>query len=109
MVCLAKWKKFVIPLTAEDLLDAKLEIGQNMVRGFSLNYRAKIGEMFFEVYRVDTAHGFLHEQKYWLSPGPISIHAMGNDLNGIFNFYLDKIKQNFERYRNYYICKMKTG
>jgi len=47
VVCLAKWKRFVIPLTATDLLDVKLEVEKNAVLGFSLNYRTKIGESFF--------------------------------------------------------------
>lgn len=107
MVCLGKWKKFVIPLTKTDLLDVKLEVEKNKVQGFSLNYRTKIGESFFAVYRVDTAHGFLHEQRYWLTPEPIPIPAMGKELNDIFNFYLGQIKQNFERYKNYYFDRMK--
>ncbi len=97
----------MIPLTGADLLDVKLEIEKNKVRGFSLNYRAKIGENFFAVYRVDTAHGFLHEQRYWLTPEPIAIPTMGRELNDVFNFYLDQIKQNFEKYRNYYVNRMK--
>jgi len=32
---------------------------------------------------------------------------MGKDLDDIFNFYLEQIKQNFERYRDYYIDRMK--
>ncbi len=107
VVCLAKWKKFVIPLTPTDLLDVKLEVENNKVQSFSLNYRTKISQSFFEVYRVDTAHGFLHEQRYWLTPEPIPIPATGKDLNAVFNFYLEQIKQNFERYKNYYFERMK--
>ncbi len=103
---LAEWKKFVIPLTLEDLLDVKFEVEQNKVQGFSLNYRTKIGESFFEVYRVDSAHGFLHEQRYWLTPEPIPIPTMGKDLNDVFNFYLDQIRQNFGRYKKYYLDRM---
>lgn len=83
---LAKWKKFTVPLTPKDVLDVKLEIERNKVKGFALNYRAKIRGNFFEVYRVDTAHGFLHEQRYWLTPEPIPIPRMGTDLNDVFIF-----------------------
>ncbi|MDO8634231.1 MAG: hypothetical protein Q7K34_02975 [archaeon] len=102
-----KWKKFTIPLTSTDFLDVKLKIKNNIVEGFALNYRAKIEENFYEVYRVDTAHGFLHEQRYWITPEPIPIPTMGKDLDGIFNFYLDQIKENFERYKKYYLDRMK--
>lgn len=104
---MAKWKKFVVALTSNDLIDVKLEVENNKVVGFSINFRTKMEESFFEVYRVDTAHGFLHEQRYWITPEPIPIPAMGKDLNEIFNFYLEQIKQNFERYKKYYVDRMK--
>ena len=100
------WKEFAVPLSATDFLDVKMEFEKNSVIGFSLNYRAKIGENFFAIYRVDTAHGFLHEQRYWITPEPIPIPTMGKELNDIFNFYLEQIRQNFERYRKYYIERM---
>lgn len=108
MVVVIKWKKFTIPLTPTDLLDVKLMIKNNKAEDFTLNYRTKINEKFFEVYRVDTAHGFLHEQKYWLTTKPIPIPSLGRDLSDIFNFYLDEIKENFERYKKYYLERMKT-
>ncbi len=104
---MVRWKKFVIPLTKADLLDVKLEIERNKVKNFSLNYRTRIGKSFFEVYRVDTAHDFLHEQRYWITPEPIPIPTMGKDLNDVFNFYLDQIKENFARYKRYYLERMK--
>ncbi len=107
VVCLAKWKKFVIPLTATDLLDVKLEIERNKIVNFSLNYGTKISESFFEVYRGDTAHDFLHEQRYRIIPEPTPIPTMGKDLNDVFNFYLDQIKENFARYKRYYLERMK--
>lgn len=106
---MVKWKRFTVPLSVVDLLDVKLGVERNNVKCFSLNYRAKIGESFFEVYRVDTAHGFLHEQRFWLTPKPIPIPLMGKDLNYAFNFYLDQVKENFERYRKYYVRSMKRG
>ena len=107
MVFVVKLKKFTIPLTSADLLDVKLKVENNKVEGFALNYRARIEGNFFEIYRVDTAHGFLHEQRYWLTPEPIPIPMMGHDLDEIFSFYLDQIKENFERYKKYYLGRMK--
>lgn len=99
-------KKFEIPLSENDVLDVTLQIELGEVTGFSLNYRARIGKCFFEVYRVDTMHGFLHEQRYWLTPEPIPVPAIGRGLNDVFNFYLDHVKSNFERYRGYYLERM---
>lgn len=109
MVCLERRKKFEIPLSPDDVLDVNLEVERNKVTGFSLNYRTKIGESFFEVYRVDTAHASLHEQRYWITPEPIPIPAIGKELKEIFDFYLDHIKENFGRYRKYYLERMKLG
>jgi hypothetical protein len=107
VIGLAKWKRFTVPLGRADLLDIKLKVKKGSVVEFALNYRVKIRESFFEIYRVDTAHGYLHEQRYWLTPEPIPIPTMGKDLKWIFNFYVDQIKENFERYRKYYLERMK--
>lgn len=104
---MANWKKFTIPLSSDDLLDVKLQVEKNKVEGFALNYHTKIEDSFFEIYRVDTAHGYLHEQRYWLTPEPIPIPTLGKDFKELFNFYLDQIKENFERYRKYYMGRMK--
>lgn len=107
MVSLAKFKHFTVPLSGIDILDIKLEVRKNRVVGFSLNYRAKIGKSYFQIYRVDTAHGFIHEQRYWITPEPIPIPRMGKELKDVFEFYLDSIKDNFKRYRKYYEERMK--
>ncbi|MFH1586664.1 MAG: hypothetical protein ABID38_02310 [Candidatus Diapherotrites archaeon] len=102
---MAKWKKFSIPLTTTDLLDVKLEVENGKVTGFALNYRTKIGGNYHEVYRVDTAHGQLHEQKYWISPYPIPLKALVGDINYNATFYVLEIKKNFERYKKYFLGK----
>lgn len=103
---MAKWKKFTLELSAVDVMDVKLRIEKNNVVEFSLNYRTMIDGRYYEVYRVDTAHGYLHEQKCWVSPEPIPLH-LHNDLNYIFDFYFDHIKENFERYKKHYFTKTK--
>ncbi|MFH1391799.1 MAG: hypothetical protein ABIH20_05795 [Candidatus Diapherotrites archaeon] len=78
---------------------------KNKVVEFSLNYRTLVEGHFQEVYRVDTAHGFLHEQCYWVSHKPISVAFIGRDLNDTYNFYFDKLQENFKRYKWYYLDK----
>jgi len=106
---LPKFKNYTIPLGSTDVLDIKLKVEKNHIVAFSLNYRAKIGKDFFQIYRVDTAHGFLHEQRFWITPEPIPIPKMGKELKEIFEFYLDSIKGNYLRYRKYYEERMKLG
>ena len=98
-----RWKKFSVSLTKGDVLDVKIGAEGNKIKVFALNYRTKIGERFFEVYRVDNAHGFLHEQRYWISPEPISIPTMGKEIKDIFDFYLKFIRENFEGYKHYFL------
>lgn len=105
MVFVVKWKKYTIVLSDEDLLDVELEIDKDKVVGFALNYRTKTEESFYEVYRVDTAHGYLHEQKYWISPDPIPIMGFVGDLNYNATFYVLEIKKNFEKYKKYFLQK----
>ncbi len=101
-----KAKQYSIYLTNDDILDIKLLIEKNNVVGFVINYRARIDDVWYQIYRVDTAHGYLHEQRFWISPEPIPLPKQ-LELKYIFNFYLDEIKKNFARYKRYYIERMK--
>ena len=100
-----KIKEYGIPITTEDMLDIKLVIEQNKVNGFVINYRTKIKSDWHAVYRVDTCHNYLHEQRFWISPEPIKLPKT-LPLQYIFNFYLEQIKENFERYKQYYLNKL---
>ena len=82
-----------------DYLDVKIEIEGGHVVGFALNYRTYVNGKFHEIYRVDTAHDYLHEQKYWLSHEPIPIPSIEINFDSLLKFYLINIKQNFERYK----------
>lgn len=102
-----KKKEFCIPLTEEDMIDIKLEYNDNaQVIYFVLNYRTKINDKWHEVYRVDTTHGYLHEQRYWISDKPIPLRNI-MPLKIIFDYYLFQIKENYEKYKQYYIQKEK--
>ena len=106
MVALDRVKKFVLDLSLTDWVDVKIISKEKNIIDFSLNYRAMIGEEMFEVYRVDNAHGYLHEQRYWISPQPIPIKMVSGNLKNAFDFYFEQILQNFGRYRGYYLKKL---
>lgn len=103
---MSKTKEYTIILTANDFIDIKLFIEKNKVTGFIINYRTKIKNSWYQVYRIDTCHYYLHEQRFWISPEPIPLAKTGS-LQYIFNFYLEQIKNNFQRYKQYYIQRMK--
>jgi hypothetical protein len=77
---------------------------KNRIVKFALNYRTFINGKWREIYRVDNYHGFLHEQKFWISPEPIPIKNKENiPLNEILTEYSIIIKEHYEKYRSYYI------
>ena len=97
-------KKSLLPLSPTDILDMTLDTEKGKVMGFVLNYRTKIGNKFYPVYRVDNRHGYLHEQKYWLSPTRIPI-KIDKPLKIVYDEYSENIKNNWERYKTLYINK----
>ena len=94
-------KDFRIPLEYENVIDARLVFRNHEVAGFVLNYRSRINGTWHEIYRIDTCHGYLHEQRFWRSPEPIRLPHTGN-LKQSFNLFLDEIKNNYERYLRLY-------
>ncbi len=98
-----KHKYFTTVLTSEDLIDVKLAWENNELWRFAINYRANIKEKWYEVYRVDNYHGFLHEQKFWRSPKPIVIKDKdGWSLKMVFEYYLEEVPCNFQDYRSFF-------
>jgi hypothetical protein len=98
-----KNKEFTTVLTSEDLIDVKLTWEDNELQKFAINYRAYIEEKWYEVYRVDNYHDFLHEQKFWRSPAPIIIKDKECwSLKMVFEHYLEEVYCNFQDYRSYF-------
>ena len=98
-------KRFRLPLSEDSMLDIKLEIENRTIKGLVINLRCKIDDAWYQVYRIDTAHGYLHEQRFWISPEPIPI-MQHTSLQYVFEFYMEQIRNNFERYRKYYMEKI---
>ena len=97
-------------LSPNDILDVMIEIKGRVVKNFVLNYRAvypEIGEQWVEVYRVDTCHGYLHEQRFWLSPKPIRIQ-MGPRMNlrEVLRSKLETLKQEYPRLRQLLLLRL---
>ena len=103
-----KKKEFKVVVTPDDIIDVTLKIEKSVLLDFALNYRARIDSKWYEIYRVDTAHGYLHEQRYWISPKPIKL-SEGELMNVVFDRYYELLKENFERFRGYYVKNMEEG
>lgn len=103
-------KDFEIPLTIDDKIDVRIVTEKMKVTGFVLNLRCRFDSAWYQVYRVDTAHNYLHEQRFWISPEPIRLPTYeGIPLKATFDYFMEQIKNNYERYRSYYAEKMKPG
>ena len=66
MQTVLRTKSFVRYFTDVDLADVRLDVTQNNVVGFKINYRAFISGAWHEVIRYDNAHGKpLHIHRFW--------------------------------------------
>lgn len=74
---------------------------------FSINVSI-IGEEHPEdVYRVDTAHGYLHEQRFWQSPEPIPIpEERFTSYSHAFLYHRKEVACNFVRWAELYRARM---
>jgi len=101
-------KRYSIIFGLEDILDVKLLISEGGLLGFVLSYRARIGDEWCEVFRVDTAHGYLHMQRFWESRKPRGLREFEDmPLEAAFYHFLDRIKGNWKRYRTYMERRMR--
>lgn len=97
-----KDKEYTITLSPEDIVDVRLLIRKGSLAGFVMSYRAKIKEEWYEVYRVDTCHDYLHLQKFWESPEPQELKEYKDmPLEMVLEEFLEKLRQNHTRYRQY--------
>jgi hypothetical protein len=98
---------FEVPLTDKDVIDVRIVTEKGKITGFVINLRCKFGNVWYQVYRIDTCHEYLHEQRFWISPEPISLPTFeGYSLQHTFEFFMNAVKENYERYRKYYEERM---
>jgi hypothetical protein len=95
-------KKFTTVITTTDYLDVTLYFQKKQIIKFSLNYRARINGKWHEIYRIDNFHGFLHEQRFWISPEPILLEPGSKPLSLLVDECLEKIRDNFTAYKHYF-------
>lgn len=78
---------------------ARLDFRWTMKRGklidFAINVTLLEGKKSTDVYRVDTKHGYLHEQRFWISPKPKPL-----DMDYGLAF-VEKKKEVFEHYERW--------
>jgi hypothetical protein len=100
--------EFQHPLSKDDILDIRLEWEGDNINKFVINYRARFpGETpeWREIYRMDTCHDYLHEQRFWDDPEPRALKQKGKTLKQIFDEAWENISKNYARYKAMYWLK----
>ena len=81
------------------------DIEKGKVVNFSINLVWIKNEETYDVYRVDTCHGFLHEQKFWISNEKIRLDM---DWHYAFNEKFKDVKENYVKWIKLFIRSRKT-
>lgn len=81
------------------LVDITLITERGSIRHFVINLRIVVNDKSYEVYRADTAHGLLHEQKFWRSPKPIRLEG---DYTEVFNDKRKYVEKNYKKMVRWY-------
>ena len=98
-----KKKTIEANLDDENRLNITIFKENNRLVKFALNYSAKIDNSWEPIYLVDNFHGFIHEQRLWITKKPIPLPEYeGLDLKIVFDTFFEKIKENCLKFRKYY-------
>lgn len=88
-------------------IDIKQTISGKKVKDFAINISVLVGSKRKDVFRVDTAHGYLHTQEFWVSDKPIKLQdKRKKDYTGDFGAWKDKVLRNYEEYIKFYKNKL---
>jgi hypothetical protein len=99
---------FTFPLDFENkIIITRVYDENDKLVGFVINFISKIKEKWYDIYRVDTAHGFLHEQKFWKTKEPIPLPEFEKrSLYDVFDIFFERLKNNWRVCRELYIKNM---
>ena len=75
--------------------DFRWMLEKGKITDFAINVNLVEGEEATDVFRVDTRHGYLHEQRFWISPKPKPLNLKYNVA------FVSKKKEVFENYEKW--------
>lgn len=103
-----KVKKLEFFLDDKNKLNVTIKKENGTFKQFAINYSAKINGKWHPIYRVDNYHGYIHEQRLWLSKKPIPLPEYESmNLKEVFDHFYKVIKEGCLKFKNYYIQKKK--
>lgn len=92
-------EKYFFRVKDDIRVDIRFITEKGTVLYFAINVSLCTAEGPVDVYRADTAHGYLHEQRFWLSPKPRRLDMPDMpDYNIAFVKLRDEVLENFERW-----------
>ena len=77
-------------------LDFRFEVRKGRMTDFAINVAVLDGEKSADVYRVDTKHRLLHEQRFWVSPELRKLDYA--DYGAAFVAKKDEVYRNYKKW-----------
>ncbi len=104
-----KKKEIEIYLDEENKINFTIIKEDDKFKRFAINYSANIDGRWHAVYRVDNHHGYIHEQRLWITKEPIPLPEYEEmDLKEVFDIFFDRVKNGFLRFRRCYEASIKN-
>lgn len=105
-----KKKSIEVYLDEKNKLNLTIIKEDGKFKRFAINYSAQIDDKWHAVYRVDNYHGFVHEQRLWISNEPIPLPEYEYmDLKEVFDISFQKVKEAHAIFRKYFEERKKNG
>ncbi|MCL4479595.1 MAG: hypothetical protein M1381_10965 [Deltaproteobacteria bacterium] len=101
-------KSYVFMLTNTDRKRHEHIKEKGKIIGFVVQYEMLYKDKWVPVIRYDTAHGFVHKDLINPDGSKEKIFIGGADLNEVMNIADKDINENWEKYKDRYLRRIKT-
>ena len=77
-------------------IDFRFAAEKGKIKDFAINVALVEDERAEDVYRVDTKHKYLHEQRFWVSPEPKELDYV--NYNAAFKDKKEEVLKNYKKW-----------
>ena len=90
-------------------IDIRFKREKKEIKDFAINVSLMNEDLAEDVYRVDTKHGHLHEQKFWVSEKPMDLESDYSSYTKAFLVKKEEVRNNYKKWvKNYENAKRKN-
>lgn len=102
-----KHKTYVFKIGGDHVrLDIKTVREGRSLKDFAINVALIRKNRLTDVFRVDTAHGYLHKQEFWATDKPIKLQEKRKkDYKGDYGYWKDEVSRKLEHYLSLFKSK----